>query len=178
MIPWSKRLIILIVGAGSAGCVLANRLSEDAGATVKVLEAGPMDKSFYLLRMPAAAWIIINGRKYNWYYHSEPEPYMDGRRIFYPRGKVVGGSSSINGMVYFRGNPLDYDGWSTNQLNNWSYAHCLPYFKRMETSDRGANDYRGGDGPSGRDDRRRPQSALPRLCRGRHASGLSLYRGR
>ena len=137
----------LIVGAGSAGCVLANRLSEDAGATVKVLEAGPMDNSFYLLRMPAAAWIIINGRKYNWYYHSEPEPHMDGRRIFYPRGKVVGGSSSINGMVYFRGNPLDYDGWSTNQLNNWSFAHCLPYFKRMETSDRGANEYRGGDGP-------------------------------
>ncbi len=137
----------LIVGAGSAGCVLANRLSEDPDATVKVLEAGPMDNSLYLLRMPAAAWIIITGRKYNWYYHSEPEPHMDGRRIFYPRGKVVGGSSSINGMVYFRGLPLDYDGWSTNQLNNWSFAHCLPYFKRMETSDRGASEWRGGDGP-------------------------------
>ncbi|MBT6205431.1 MAG: choline dehydrogenase [Alphaproteobacteria bacterium] len=137
----------LIVGAGSSGCVLASRLSEDPDVTVKVLEAGPADRSLYLLRMPAAAWIIINGRKYNWYYHSEPEPYMDGRRIFYPRGKVLGGSSSINGMVYLRGNPLDYDGWATNQLNNWSFAHCLPYFKKMEKTDGGDEGFRGREGP-------------------------------
>ena len=137
----------LIVGAGSSGCVLANRLSEDPSVRVKVLEAGPTDRSLYLLKMPAAAWIIINGRKYNWYYHSEPEPFMDGRRIFYPRGKVLGGSSSINGMVYLRGNQLDYDGWATNQLNNWSYAHCLPYFKRMEKTDRGDDAFRGRSGP-------------------------------
>ena len=137
----------LIIGAGSSGCVLANRLSEDPDVSVKVLEAGPVDRSLYLLRMPAAAWLIMNGKKYNWYYHSEPEPYMDGRRIFYPRGKVLGGSSSINGMVYLRGNPLDYDGWATNQLNNWSFAHCLPYFRKMEKTDRGDEGFRGRDGP-------------------------------
>tara|TARA_Y100001934_G_scaffold245221_1_gene303275 strand:+ start:2025 stop:3680 length:1656 start_codon:yes stop_codon:yes gene_type:complete len=137
----------LIVGAGSSGCVLASRLSENSDASVKVLEAGPVDRSLYLLKMPAAAWQIINGRKFNWYYHSEPEPHMNGRRIFYPRGKVLGGSSSINGMVYLRGNPLDYDGWATNQLNNWSFAHCLPYFKKMEKTDLGDDDFRGRDGP-------------------------------
>ncbi|MBN35355.1 MAG: choline dehydrogenase [Rhodospirillaceae bacterium] len=137
----------LIVGAGSSGCVLASRLSENSDASVKVLEAGPVDRSLYLLKMPASAWQIINGRKFNWYYHSEPEPHMNGRRIFYPRGKVLGGSSSINGMVYLRGNPLDYDGWATNQLNNWSFAHCLPYFKKMEKTDLGDDDFRGRDGP-------------------------------
>lgn len=137
----------IIIGAGSAGCVLANRLSEDADVRIHVLEAGPMDRSLYALRMPAAFSVPLENDRYNWYYHSEPEPYMDGRSIYYPRGRVVGGSSSINGMVYFRGNPLDYDGWATNQLTNWTYAHCLPYFKRMETCDRGADDFRGGDGP-------------------------------
>ena len=137
----------LIVGAGSSGCVLANRLSEDPDVTVKAIEAGPADRSLYLLRMPAAAWRIINGRKYNWRYHSEPEPHMDGRRLLYPRGKVLGGSSSINGMVYLRGNPLDYDGWATNRLDNWSFAHCLPYFKRMEKTDRGDDAFRGRSGP-------------------------------
>jgi choline dehydrogenase len=137
----------LIVGAGSSGCVLASRLSENPDATVKILEAGPADRNLYLLKMPAAAWIIINGRKYNWYYHSEPEPYLDNRRVFYPRGKVLGGSSSINGMVYLRGNPMDYDGWATNQLNNWSFAHCLPYFKKMEKTKNGTDDFRGREGP-------------------------------
>ena len=137
----------IIIGAGSAGCVLANRLSEDAGVRICVLEAGPMDRSLYVLRMPAAFSVPLENDRYNWYYHSEPEPYMDGKSIYYPRGRVVGGSSSINGMVYFRGNPLDYDGWATNQLTDWTYAHCLPYFKRMETCDRGADDFRGGEGP-------------------------------
>ena len=137
----------IIIGAGSAGCVIANRLSEDADVRIRVLEAGPMDRSLYALRMPAAFSVPLENDRYNWYYHSEPEPYMDGKSIYYPRGRVVGGSSSINGMVYFRGNPLDYDGWATNQLTDWTYAHCLPYFKRMETCDRGADDFRGGDGP-------------------------------
>ena len=137
----------IIIGAGSAGCVLANRLSEDPEVRIRVLEAGPMDRSLYALRMPAAFSVPLENDRYNWYYHSEPEPYMDGKSIYYPRGRVVGGSSSINGMVYFRGNPLDYDGWATNQLTNWTYAHCLPYFKRMETADRGADDFRGGEGP-------------------------------
>ena len=137
----------IIIGAGSAGCVLASRLSEDADATIRVLEAGPMDRSLYALRMPAAFSVPLESERYNWAYHSEPERYLDGQSIYYPRGRVVGGSSSINGLVYFRGNPLDYDGWATNQLTSWTYAHCLPYFKRMETCDRGGDDFRGGEGP-------------------------------
>ena len=137
----------IIVGAGSAGCVLANRLSEDGDTTIRVLEAGPMDRSLYALRMPAAYAVPLGSERYNWAYRSEPEPYLNGQSIYYPRGRVVGGSSSINGLVYFRGNPLDYDGWATNQLTRWTYAHCLPYFKRMETCDRGGNDFRGGEGP-------------------------------
>ena len=137
----------VIVGAGSAGCVLANRLSADPGVRVLVLEAGPMDRSLYALKMPAAFFSNLSKKRFNWYYHSEPEPHLNGRSLYYPRGRVVGGSSSINGMVFLRGNPLDYDGWAGNALPEWSYAHCLPYFKRMESAGREASDYRGGDGP-------------------------------
>lgn len=142
-----KSVDYIIIGAGSAGCVLASRLSEDADVRVRVLEAGPMDRSLYVLRMPAAFSLPLQSDRYNWYYHSEPEPYLDGKSLYYPRGRVVGGSSSINGMVYFRGNALDYDGWAGNQLSQWSYAHCLPYFKRMETRDRGGDEFRGDSGP-------------------------------
>ena len=138
----------VIIGSGSAGSVLAGRLSEDPTVRILVLEAGPLDRSLYMLRMPAALAEPLKSERYNWSYWSEPEPFLDGRRVYYPRGRVVGGSSSINGMVYLRGNPQDYDGWArTNGLENWSYAYCLPYFKRMETSAIGPSMMRGGSGP-------------------------------
>ena len=138
----------VIIGSGSAGSVLAARLSENAEVRILVLEAGPMDRSLVELRMPAALAEPIKSERFNWNYWSEPEPYLDNRKLNYPRGRVVGGSSSINGMVYLRGNRLDYDGWArTNGLENWSFAHCLPYFKKMETSARGPTAFRGADGP-------------------------------
>lgn len=144
----SARYSHIIIGAGSAGCVLAARLAEDPANRILVIEAGPTDRSLYMLRMPAALAMPLESDRYNWFYHSEPEPGLDNRRIYYPRGRVVGGSSSINGMVYLRGNPMDYDGWAKKRgMESWSYAHCLPYFKKMETSALGPSAYRGGDGP-------------------------------
>ena len=136
----------LIIGSGSAGGVLANRLSDDGDASVLVLEAGPRDRSLFI-HMPAAFAWPLKDDKYNWYYESEPEPHMDGHRMYCPRGRVVGGSSSINGMAYVRGHALDYDRWAGNALPDWSYAHVLPYFKRAESRAKGGDDYRGGDGP-------------------------------
>ncbi len=146
--PRPEAFDYVIVGAGSAGCVLANRLSEDPGASVLLLEAGPVDHAWdWRLHMPAALAYPLKGRTYNWHYESEPEPYMDGRRIYCPRGRVLGGSSSINGMAYVRGHARDYDRWAQAGLRGWDYAHVLPYFKRAETRDRGADAYRGGEGP-------------------------------
>lgn len=136
----------VIVGAGSAGCVLASRLTEDPGVTVLVIEAGPADRSLFI-HMPAAMSYPLTNERYNWNYMTDPEPALNGRRIDVPRGRVLGGSSSINGLVFVRGNPLDYDGWAARGLPSWSYARCLPYFRRMETFDGGADDYRGADGP-------------------------------
>ncbi len=139
----------LIVGGGSAGSALANRLSADEANSVLVLEAGRPDYRFDLfIHMPAALTIPIGNRFYDWRYESEPEPHMNGRRIYHARGKVLGGSSSINGMIFQRGNPLDYERWARDPgLEKWDYAHCLPYFKKMESCLAGADEFRGGDGP-------------------------------
>jgi choline dehydrogenase len=136
----------IIIGSGSAGGVLANRLSADAETRVLVLEAGPRDRSIYIHMPSAFAWPLKDA-KYNWFYQSEPEPHMDGRRMYCPRGRVLGGSSSINGMAYVRGHALDYDRWAGNALPDWSYAHVLPYFKRAESRARGGDAYRGAEGP-------------------------------
>ncbi len=139
----------VIVGGGSAGCALANRLSADPSTRVLVLEAGRPDYAWDLyIHMPAALSFPIGNRFYDWKYESEPEPFMDGRRIYHARGKVLGGSSSINGMIFQRGNPLDYERWAADPgMASWDYARCLPYFRRMETSAAGADEWRGGDGP-------------------------------
>jgi choline dehydrogenase len=139
----------VIVGGGSAGCALANRLSADPSVRVLVLEAGRPDWRFdVFIHMPAALPFPIGSRFYDWRYESEPEPHMDGRRVYHARGKVLGGSSSINGMIFQRGNPLDLEKWAADPgLQDWDYAHCLPYFKRMETCLAGADEWRGGAGP-------------------------------
>lgn len=136
----------VIVGAGSAGCVLAARLSEDGQSTVAVLEAGGGDSSVFI-QMPSALSIPMGTKTYNWGYHTEPEPHLGGRVMDLPRGKVIGGGSSINGMVYIRGNALDYEGWEQLGAKGWGYRHVLPYFRRAETRAEGGDDYRGNDGP-------------------------------
>jgi choline dehydrogenase len=136
----------VIVGAGSAGCVLANRLTEDGRASVLVLEFGGSDRSVFI-QMPAALSIPMNMKRYNWGYESEPEPHLGGRRLHCPRGKVLGGSSSINGLVYIRGNPLDFDRWEDEGAAGWAYRGVLPYFRRAEGWRDGADAYRGADGP-------------------------------
>ena len=144
-----KSYDFIIVGGGSAGCALANRLSADPANRVLVLEAGRPDYKWdVFIHMPAALTFPIGSRFYDWKYESEPEPFMNGRRIYHARGKVLGGSSSINGMIFQRGNPLDYARWAADPgMASWDYAHCLPYFKRMETCLAGADEFRGGDGP-------------------------------
>jgi choline dehydrogenase len=136
----------IIVGAGSAGCVLADRLSEDGSHKVLVLEFGGSDRSPFI-QMPGALSIPMNSRRYNWRYESEPEPHLNKRRFHIPRGKVLGGSSSINGLVYVRGNPLDFDRWEEEGAQDWGYRHVLPYFRRAEGRRDGADAYRGVDGP-------------------------------
>jgi choline dehydrogenase len=141
----------VIVGGGSAGSVLANRLSEDPANRVLVLEAGRPDYAFdVFIHMPAALAFPIGSRFYDWKYESEPEPHMGGRRVYHARGKVLGGSSSVNGMIFQRGNPLDYERWAADPgMETWDHAHCLPYFKKMENCLAAASDdaFRGHDGP-------------------------------
>jgi choline dehydrogenase len=143
------RFDYVIVGGGSAGCALANRLSADPSVSVLVLEAGRPDYWWdVFVHMPAALMFPIGNRFYDWKYESEPEPFMADRRIYHARGKVLGGSSSINGMIFQRGNPLDFARWAADPgMAGWDYAHCLPYFKKMENCLAGADEFRGGDGP-------------------------------
>jgi choline dehydrogenase len=141
----------VIVGGGSAGCVLANRLTADPSNRVLVLEAGRSDYIWdVFIHMPAALTYPIGWRWYDWKYESEPEPHMGGRRVYHARGKVLGGSSSINGMIFQRGNPLDYERWASDPgMETWDYARCLPYFKRMESSLAAppGEEFRGHEGP-------------------------------
>lgn len=136
----------VVVGAGSAGAIVASRLSEDPKVSVALIEAGGSDNSIFI-RMPTALSIPMNMPKYNWGFESNPEPFVNNRRLDCPRGKVLGGSSSINGMAFVRGNARDFDQWEAAGAEGWNYASCLPYFKKMESWMHGANDYRGGAGP-------------------------------
>jgi choline dehydrogenase len=135
----------VVVGAGSAGAIIAARLAEDPSVSVLLLEAGPRDTS-PLFHIPAAMRYAYNAPKYNWNYETEPEPFLNNRVLVQPRGKVLGGSSSINGQLYLRGHPMDYEGWAEAGARGWSYADVLPYFKRLETRVDGAGDYRGQAG--------------------------------
>lgn len=136
----------IIIGGGSAGCTLAGRLSEDPDVTVALLEAGPADSNV-LIHCPAAIALLAKTHQANWNYKTVPQPGLNGRRGYQPRGKVLGGSSSINAMIYLRGQPADYDQWASQGNTGWAYKDVLPYFKRAENNERGANDWHGAGGP-------------------------------
>jgi len=142
----SQHFDYIIIGSGSAGCVLANRLSSSFSTKVAVIEAGSNNNS-WKVNMPSALLYTMHDPSMNWKYYTEPEPYLNNRRLFCPRGKMIGGCSSHNGMVFVRGHPEDFNGWSSYGLNKWSYNFVLPYFKKLETWSGGENKYRGGTGP-------------------------------
>ena len=140
---------VIIVGGGSAGSSLASKLSADPSTKVLVLEAGRWDYKWdVFIHMPAALFFMLGNPYYDWMYETEPEPFMNGRRVAHARGKVIGGSSSINGQIFQRGNPMDYERWAQEKgMASWDYAHCLPYFKKMENCLAGGDEWRGSSGP-------------------------------
>ena len=140
-----KKYDYLIIGAGSAGCVLSNRLSQNTNNSVALFEAGK-SSNIWKVKMPLAILYTMHDPKYNYKYYSHPEPYLNNRKLFCPRGKMIGGCSAHNGMVFVRGNPNDYKRWASYGLNSWSYEKVLPYFKKIETWSGGANQHRGGNG--------------------------------
>ena len=176
------RYDFVIVGGGSAGCALANRLSTDPSTTVLVLEAGRSDYPFdVFVHMPAALTFPSGNPLYDWRYESEPEPHLHGRRVPHARGKVLGGSSSINGMIFQRGNPLDYERWGADPgMGTWDYAHCLPYFMRMENCLAAESDdvFRGPQRPARAGARAGHQPAVRRVPAGGAGGGLPADRRR
>ena len=163
---------VVVAGAGSAGCVLATRLTENPAISLCLIEAGGRDRNPWI-HFPLGFGKLVPNPNVNWGYETEPEPHLNGRRVSWPRGKVLGGSGSINGLVFLRGAPSDYDGWEAQGAKGWGYKDVLPYFKRMEHNVRGADAYRGQGGP---DDHFRHQEALgdSQSLRGNlHAAAIS-----
>ena len=142
-----KRIDYIVVGGGSAGCVLAARLSEDPSVQVLLLEAGDDERKYFRIAMPLAWRDAFRDPRLSWGFETEPEPFADGRRVPAPRGKVLGGSNSVNGLMYMRGCPADYDDWAKLGLPDWSYEGVLPYFRRSEANWRGASRFHGATGP-------------------------------
>src|SRR3984885_2572741 len=168
----------IIIGAGSAGCVLANRLSEDPSVRVLLLEAGGRDRSLKI-KIPAAFPEQFHS-KLDWDYATEPEPHADGRSLYIPRGKSLGGSSSMNAMLYVRGRPLDYDAWAAQGAPGWGYRDVLPYFKKSEDNARGASEFHGAGGPLRVSEQRSPRpidGALLEACKAAGIPHVADYNG-